>query len=70
MQKPAAQIDEQHLHHADIGEIKRVAERGEKNEQREPLRRQDAGKHECLQKACAQCAGRRSRRAAPYSGKR
>ena len=59
LQVPAAQIDEQHLHDADVGQIKRIAQRGKKDEQREPLRREHAGKHKRLQETRGQGAGRR-----------
>ena len=32
LQMTAAQIDEQHLHHADVGQIQRITERGKKYE--------------------------------------
>ena len=58
LQEAAAQIDEQHFDDAGIGQIERIAKRRKEDEQREPLRRQHAGKHEGLQNAGAQSAGR------------
>ena len=58
-QEAAAQIDEQHLHDADVGQIERIAKRCKKDEQREPLRREYSGEHKRLQQTRGQCASRR-----------